>query len=539
MSRFTSFPLAKPFFAVLFVTFAFGACANDSPVPSRTASGPLAPAAPEDDCEEPLASEAEDAFGDSAEQQALAKCGNILNDVEKGKLEEATEKLLHLIEWASNHSSEIEDENALIAFIEGLAGAIGVDLQAQLVTGEDTVTVPSNHAAAEFDSGDLSGPVVVIITLMNGPDFPGDCVPGHGSDLRPGNACYPQFYDLTVIPEDNVVDDVVFGLCLIDDTSNPLAANEDINPGILNRIRLAAPDPANPGEIIVFPLATAPPTVSCTNNITYMEDGWRKDVWEWLGPFHGIFSVTPAYANPGPLGASVSVFTPKIPTDTLATVVKGWDSSRGGFSSLASSNVMSGARNATTTFLANEGLSTTIGETDEITGPALAGASIVVLGTVKTNSGPITALSSDEQNALESFVDNGGCAILMADNDSFGGANTDTINESLIDPFGFDVTGTLSGSRTSTTTSAASTVINGVTTIAHNFPGRFDGLNGATVLANLDDNSQPSAIELAYGKGRVIAFSDANQFFDASGAGRFGVADNATLFENSLAACLE
>lgn len=181
----------------------------------------------------------------------------------------------------------------------------------------------------------------------------------------------------------------------------------------------------------------------------------------------------------------------------------------------------------------------------ELTATDLSDVDVVVLSSVRANSGAISPiLSSDEQNALYNFVLSGGCAILFPDNSTFAGTpESDLANESLIDPFGLDIKGTLGGVYTATTTLASSPVTSGVTSYLGNFAGWFDGTNGATVLANIIVSSQEqlSLVEFVpghfeTGSGRVVVYSDANVFF-GGGAGKYS--SNTKLFLNSVDACLQ
>lgn len=217
-------------------------------------------------------------------------------------------------------------------------------------------------------------------------------------------------------------------------------------------------------------------------------------------------------------------------------VINGWDASRGGFVAFKNSGALDDARAAFNTFISGEGITPTIEETGAITSAALEGVDVLFLGTVKTNTSAITPLTGSEQTALGNFVQDGGCAVLVVDNDSFG-SSPDPANESLIDPFDLDVTGTLDGTRTSTATSAVSPVLDGVTEITHNYVGWFDDTGTSTVLATLNDNSEPSALGDSPGDGQITVFSDANQFFDAHASGKIGETDNTQLFLNALAAC--
>ncbi len=176
-------------------------------------------------------------------------------------------------------------------------------------------------------------------------------------------------------------------------------------------------------------------------------------------------------------------------------------------------------------------------ELNTLTAAGLEGASVAILASVNNNSGGITALTADEQAALGTFVQNGGCAILFADNSAFAGGASDAINESLIDPFGFDIVGNYVGVQTATTNGTSFTT--GVSSFTGYYTGHFDGIDAASVLATWNVNSQPALLEKAVGGGRVIAFSDANVFFGAQGSTWVQSGDNRQLFLNAVNSCLE
>jgi hypothetical protein len=220
-------------------------------------------------------------------------------------------------------------------------------------------------------------------------------------------------------------------------------------------------------------------------------------------------------------------------------VIAGWDTVRGGNYSLNSGDSAQARADLETEYgdVEFRGLSA-------LDATSLADVDVVVLSSVKANSGAITPwLSEAEQDALYDFVLGGGCAILFPDNSTFAGGNSDAANESLIDPFGLDIMGTLGGGYNATVTSAESPVTSGVASYLGNYAGWFDGTGGATVLATItvSGQNQTSLVEFApghfgTGSGRVVVFSDANVFF-GGGSGRYSY--NTQLFLNSVDACFQ
>ncbi|HLP84985.1 MAG TPA: hypothetical protein VK157_11605 [Phycisphaerales bacterium] len=118
-----------------------------------------------------------------------------------------------------------------------------------------------------------------------------------------------------------------------------------------------------------------------------------------------------------------------------------------------------------------------------------------------SGSGPtsgITPLTTAEQSALLNFVLAGRGAVIFVDNDTFAGPTSDAVNESLIDPFNMDVTGTgPAWARNATVAAPAnSPVTSGPFGIIANFnigwTGTFSSLSpAASSIAIAVDNGQP------------------------------------------------
>ena len=90
----------------------------------------------------------------------------------------------------------------------------------------------------------------------------------------------------------------------------------------------------------------------------------------------------------------------------------------------------------------------------------LSGVDILILSSATSNMSHITPLSIDEQAALLEFVQTGGCVVLLPDNDNnFGGVGSSAANESLIDPFGMDIDGSLLGQQTAVVTDPSSSPV--------------------------------------------------------------------------------
>lgn len=313
------------------------ACGPESnPVPSD-ASSPLAAAA-RAECDLQAAS---DIIGEifpppGLSNQALRKCANILRQADRD-LDDAVDKTFDFLEQTLDFyaSGKLDDpspgttlEEAIVDLFAALFGAIGVDGPAltpggigggDVVVGNvdengGTLTVPSAHAAIQFAPGDLDDDTWVTIALIPDPDpdTAGDCPFGFPVPYD----CYPLFYDYSLVPETNLAGTPVLGQCVVE----PPDPDAPPSPTVEQRIRIASPDDANPGQLTFWPLATAPATVDCGDLALGPLDA-RDALWAGLGPLQRLFSVSEAHANPGKLGASVSTFSPFAPTDPVAGTI--------------------------------------------------------------------------------------------------------------------------------------------------------------------------------------------------------------------------
>ncbi len=356
-------------------------------------------------------------------------------------------------------------------------------------------------------------------------DFPADLYSAANSENLPEyNSCYEYTIEDESNPQTHVdlLAPVTVGQC---------RAENEIPAGHEDELQLGAYHPHNQ-TYELLPNTDVPTTLSCDDytppgtQITFLSRAVRG--------VRDFFLGEPAYAGHLGLGGSVrDLSTIKWVDPGLR--VAGFSELRGGFSSVRS-GALSEAMNL---------LRDTYGYVWRDTASTLSSSlfdpdvDVALLGTGKSNTSAITALGSAEQTALHDYVANGGCAILLPDNDSFGGAGTDAVNESLIDPFGLDITGTLNNQRTATT-SGSLTVVSGVGSFLQNYPGWFDGTGAGTPFASNDGGTAALEIEpgmIGAGSGPVFAFSDVNQFFGGNYAGKIGNASNRTLLVNSVAAC--
>ncbi len=230
-------------------------------------------------------------------------------------------------------------------------------------------------------------------------------------------------------------------------------------------------------------------------------------------------------------------------------VFGGFDTTRAGTFSLAGGSHQAALR---ADLLAARPNATFVGSTT-ITPAFLNGVDVLYLSSPRGTAQTVTPLTVAEQSALMNFVTAGGQAVIAVDNDSFGGAGTDLVTESFLDPFGLDVTGTLVNYQDGTLTNPAHPVINGPAGIVSGFrtlyPGWFDVLGPhAEALGTLNANGEVAlavinAGVLSPGSGGVVFASDnapfTNLFNLLDELDNRVLASNAMLLpEPGMAACL-
>ncbi len=352
-------------------------------------------------------------------------------------------------------------------------------------------------------------------------NFPADLP--QGSYLPEYNSCY----EYTIDEDPTLLAPLTVGQCRADTTEIPAGHEDEVQLGAHH-----TDPPAGVPEYELLPNTDLPAALSCDDytppgtQISFLRRGIRG--------VRDFFLGEPAYAGHLGLGGSVrDLSTIKWVDPGLR--VAGYTTARGGFVGVRSVALA-------------DAMSVLVGQYGYVwrdTASTLSSSlfdpdvDVALLGTGASNGSTISALSSAEQSALHDFVANGGCAILLPDNDTFGGTGTDAVNESLIDPFGLDITGTLNNQRTATT-SGNLAVVSGVPSFLQNYPGWFDGTGAGTPFASNDGGVAALEIEpgvIGTGSGPVFAFSDVNQFFGGNAAGLIGNLSNQKLLLNSVAAC--
>ncbi len=223
-------------------------------------------------------------------------------------------------------------------------------------------------------------------------------------------------------------------------------------------------------------------------------------------------------------------------------IIGGFDYARGGEGgSIEFGSFFSEARDSIAVNLPNSSFTSF----STLTSESLTGVGILFLTSAYHNSLAISPLSTAEQTVLLNYIKNGGCAILLTENDSFGGVPTSSIaNQSLLDPFNVTTAGIIPEEVTATVTHPTDSLItNGsygiVSSFKQNYTGYFtsDGVY-ATRLAN---NASGGALDvinadvIQAGSGPVILYSDSNAFWDEADKGYY--LENENLFMNSVHFC--
>ncbi len=225
--------------------------------------------------------------------------------------------------------------------------------------------------------------------------------------------------------------------------------------------------------------------------------------------------------------------------DASAVTIGGFDASRGGSLSLKSGTDLSSLRGE----LATAFPGVVLEESDVLTDSFLSGLDVLVIFSITGCCSATMPLSPAEQAAVTDFVNAGGGALIFADNDTFYLATgiADTVNESLIDPFGLDVTGTFYGTYPATVTDPSSSPVTSgpfgtVSSLSLLYPGYFDNLGtNATSLATLNVNGGPFLAVIEQGllsptSGGVVLFSDGGLAINSY----LGYADNKALILNAV-----
>lgn len=314
------------------------ACQNDRGAPGvDTTSNPLEaarnkPACTTDDITDLLDA---GAFANDGLTNAIdVHCGQVERATGQEKIDKAFETIDQILDLAASGQVDpvggmsVEEvvEALLSAFLE-LAGidpagrvAVAFIEPSALDDGREDVVTPDGESALSLSLGDLIGPVLAAILPVESPPA-GECP----FDFDPPEPCFPQAWDWSFTPIENVVGNVDGWLCL-DSTVLPQGVPE-------SRIEIASEDGENPGTLKFWgnaPEGTIPSgfTGFCPDEEPQIgfgiprPDGVLGHAWDLAA----VFRATPAYASPGKLGASIgafSVFAPADPGPTQTGTISG------------------------------------------------------------------------------------------------------------------------------------------------------------------------------------------------------------------------
>ncbi|MFO0831661.1 MAG: hypothetical protein U0637_07435 [Phycisphaerales bacterium] len=227
-----------------------------------------------------------------------------------------------------------------------------------------------------------------------------------------------------------------------------------------------------------------------------------------------------------------------VPAALAQPAVVGLDASRGGDASLQFGSGMTQLRSG----LLAAFPSMTFRSIATLTALNPATDDVVFFSSARAGTTAITPLSTQEKQILLAFISAGGGALLFVDNDTFAGAGSDAVNESMLDPFGLDALGTGAPWERSAHVAnpGASPVTSGpfgtVTSFSVGWTGWFSALGPyASSLATLVDNNQPCLAvipcnAIAPGSGPVVLFSDSTMISNG-----FLTAANLMLVRNAMA----
>jgi len=221
-------------------------------------------------------------------------------------------------------------------------------------------------------------------------------------------------------------------------------------------------------------------------------------------------------------------------------VVGGFNATRGGVSAIAGGSVLTQLRSSITAAFPG----TTFTGTATLTEEYLGTIDILFIASATGGVSAISPLSAAEIAATRQFIERGGTAVLVMDNDTFAGGSTDLANESLGDIVGLDVVGT--GSAWPQSAAIAHPELSPVTsgpygTVTNWLVGWSGWFNHvpteALVLGVVVQSNQPGLVvfprhSLAACSGAVVALSDMTAFVD----GYYTIGSvNYTLILNTIA----
>jgi hypothetical protein len=235
---------------------------------------------------------------------------------------------------------------------------------------------------------------------------------------------------------------------------------------------------------------------------------------------------------------SCVLLTAQIPAAAQTTLtIGGFDSTRGGVFSLAEGSALTELRSSIATAFPYA----TITASPTLTTTYLNSISVLLISSVTSEDiAPFTPLSTAEQEALVSFVERGGIALLFVDNDV---NSPSAASNSFVGPFGIHATGNTGTYTEATAAGSSLPVLNGpfenISQYQTVVDGWFDVTGSSVVLATIPGVSGGTVAELLYltksssctvYKGIVLASGDSSMLDTG-----FSTIDDQNLVLNTIA----
>jgi len=220
--------------------------------------------------------------------------------------------------------------------------------------------------------------------------------------------------------------------------------------------------------------------------------------------------------------------------------IGGFDASRGGLGSFSEATGLTSPEDLRLAVQANFP-DVIISGTPELTVEYLSGVQVLFLTVWWSSSQGVSPLSPAEQSALYDFVVGGGSALIFVDNHDLD----DVSHESMIDPFGLDVTGKINAYNVVGTFSdpaSCPATMGPFGTLTHynvEVPGWFDVVGPHAVALDVLPNGEPSLAYIDFGvlgpdSGAVLLCSDSSLL-----VGLYLLQETVDLVSNMIAACID
>jgi len=206
------------------------------------------------------------------------------------------------------------------------------------------------------------------------------------------------------------------------------------------------------------------------------------------------------------VGLSALLLMISVQPFAAAARIGGWDPVRGGHGSIVNGMDFNSVRADLATLFP----SSTVSPTSQLTASYLDSVDVLLLDPVfNVFNVEVTPLTSSEQVALQTWVLQGGRALIIAENPSYNAAS-----RSFVEPFGLQVgSQSLSGLRSGVITDATSfaSITSGPYGVVSSFQGGFATWFTQTSVANVLGTWSSGGAAIAamkYGQGSVVFFAD-------------------------------